>query len=47
MGTLWLPESFLYSLEKERITKQVYRTRDLIRADLFEYIDVRQSNPTP
>ncbi len=33
-------ESFFSSLEKGRIRKQVYRTRDLAKADVFEYIEM-------
>ncbi len=33
-------ESFFSSLKKERIRKKVYRTRDLAKADVFEYIEM-------
>ena len=33
-------ESFFSSLKKERIRKRVYKTRDLARADIFDYIEV-------
>ena len=33
-------ESFFSSLKKERIRKQIYRTRDAARADVFDYIEV-------
>lgn len=33
-------ESYFSSLKKERIRKRVYKTRDLARADIFDYIDV-------
>ena len=33
-------ESFFSSLKKERIRKRVYKTCDLARADIFEYIEV-------
>ncbi len=33
-------ESFFSSLKKERIRKRVYKTRDLARADVFDYIEV-------
>ena len=33
-------ESFFSSLKKERIKKRIYRTRDLARADVFDYIEV-------
>ena len=35
-----LVESFFSSLKKERIKKRIYKTRDLARADLFDYIEV-------
>lgn len=28
------------SLKKERIRKRIYKTRDLARADIFDYIEV-------
>jgi putative transposase len=33
-------ESFLSSLKKERIKKRIYKTRDLARADVFDYIEM-------
>lgn len=33
-------ESFFGSLKKERICKRIYKTRDLARADVFDYIEV-------
>ncbi len=33
-------ESFFSSLKKERIQKRIYKTRDLARADIFDYIEV-------
>ena len=33
-------ESFFSSLKKERIKKRIYKTRDLARADVFDYIEV-------
>ncbi len=42
-GNCWdnaVVESFFSSLKKERIRKQVYRTRDLAKADIFEYIEM-------
>jgi len=33
-------ESFFSSLKKERIRKRVYKTRDLAKADVFDYIEV-------
>jgi putative transposase len=32
-------ESFFSSLKKERIRKRIYKTRDLTRADIFDYIE--------
>ncbi len=42
-GNCWdnaVAESFFSSLKKERIRKHVYRTRDLAKADIFEYIEM-------
>ena len=42
-GNCWgnaVAESFFSSLKKERIKKRVYRTRDLARADVFDYIEM-------
>jgi putative transposase len=42
-GNCWdnaVAESFFSSLKKERIKRQVYRTRDLAKADIFEYIEM-------
>jgi putative transposase len=47
-GNCWdnaVAESFFSSLKKERIKKRVYRTRDLARADLFDYMEMFY-NPT-
>lgn len=33
-------ESFLSGLKKERIRKRIYKTRDMTRADVFNYIEV-------
>lgn len=33
-------ESFFSSLKKERIKKRIYKTRDLAREDVFDYIEV-------
>jgi putative transposase len=33
-------ESFFSSLKKKRIRKRLYKTRDLVRADIFDYIEV-------
>lgn len=32
-------ENFFSSLEIERVVRKVYRTRDLIKADVFDYIE--------
>jgi putative transposase len=42
-GNCWdnaVAESFFSSLKKERVKRQVYRTRDLAKADIFEYIEM-------
>jgi putative transposase len=42
-GNCWdnaVAESFFSSLKKERIKKRVYKTRDLARADVFDYIEI-------
>lgn len=42
-GNCWdnaVIESFFSSLKKERIKKRVYKTRELARADVFDYIEV-------
>jgi putative transposase len=42
-GNCWdsaVAESFFSSLKKERIRKRVYKTRDLARADIFDFIEV-------
>lgn len=42
-GNCWdnaVAESFFSSLKKERIRKRIYKTRDLARADVFDYIAV-------
>lgn len=42
-GNCWdnaVTESFFSSLKKERIRKRIYKTRDLARADIFDYIEV-------
>lgn len=33
-------ESFFSSLKKEQIKKRIYKTRDLARADIFNYIEM-------
>ena len=42
-GNCWdnaVTESFFSSLKKERIRKRIYKTRDLAKADVFDYIEV-------
>ena len=42
-GNCWdnaVAESFFSSLKKERIRRRIYKTRDLARADIFDYIEV-------
>lgn len=42
-GNSWdnaVVESFFGSLKKERIKKRIYKTRELARADVFDYIEV-------
>lgn len=42
-GNCWdnaVAESFFSSLKKERIRKNVYRTRELAKTDVFEYIEM-------
>ena len=42
-GNCWdnaVAESFFSSLKKERIRKRIYKTRDLAKADVFDYIEV-------
>ncbi len=42
-GNCWdnaVAESFFSSLKKERIKKRIYKTRDLAKADIFDYIEV-------
>lgn len=42
-GNCWgntVTKSFFSSLKKERIKKRIYKTRDLARADIFDYIEV-------
>ena len=41
-GNCWdnaVAESFFGSLKKERIRKRIYKTRDLARSDVFDYIE--------
>ena len=41
-GNVWdnaAMESFFSSLKTERVRRQVYRTRDVARADVFDYIE--------
>ncbi len=35
-----MAKSFISSLKKERIRKRIYKTRDMARADVFDYIEV-------
>ena len=35
-----MAELFFSSLKKERIRKRIYKTRDMARADIFDYIEV-------
>lgn len=42
-GNCWdnaVAESFFGSLKKERVKKRIYKTRELARADIFDYIEV-------
>ena len=42
-GNCWdnaVAESFFSSLKKERIGKQIYKTRELAKADVFDYIEM-------
>ena len=42
-GNCWdnaVVESFFSSLKKEQIKKRIYKTRDLAREDIFDYIEV-------
>lgn len=42
-GNCWdnaVVESFFSSLKKERIRQRIYKTRDLAKADVFDYIEV-------
>ncbi|CAA0086939.1 Uncharacterised protein [Zhongshania aliphaticivorans] len=42
-GNCWdnaVAESFFSSLKKERIKKRIYKTRDMARADVFDYIEM-------
>ena len=45
-GNCWdnaVAESFFSNLKKERIRKRIYKTRDLCRADVFDYVEVFQN----
>ncbi len=33
-------ESFFSTLKKERVRQRIYKTRELARADFFDYIEV-------
>ena len=42
-GNCWdnaVAESFFSSLKKERVKKRIYKTRDLARSDIFDYIEM-------
>ena len=42
-GNCWdnaVAESFFSSLKKERIKKRIYKTRDMAKADIFNYIEM-------
>jgi len=42
-GNCWdnaVVESFFSSLKKERVKKRIYKTRNLAREDVFDYIEV-------
>ena len=39
-GSRPVGESFFCSLKKERIKKRIYKTRDLAKADVFDYIEM-------
>ena len=42
-GNCWdnaVAESFFSSLKKERIKKRIYKTRDMAKADIFDYIEM-------
>ena len=42
-GNCWdnaVAESFFSSLKKERIKRRIYKTRELARADIFDYIEM-------
>ena len=35
-----MAESFFSSLKKARVKKRIYKTRELAKADIFDYIEV-------
>ena len=42
-GNCWdnaVAEFLFSSLKKERVKKRIYKTRDLARADIFDYIEM-------
>ena len=42
-GNCWdnaVAESFFSTLKKERVKKRIYKTRDMARADIFDYVEV-------
>ena len=47
-GNYWdnaVAESFFSSLKKERIKRRIYKTRDLAKADVFDYIEAFYNRP--
>lgn len=47
-GNCWdnaVAESLFSSSKKERVRKRIYKTRDLARADVFDYIEVFYNKP--
>jgi putative transposase len=42
-GNCWdnaVAESFFSSLKKERIKRRIYKTRDMAKTDIFDYIEM-------
>ena len=49
-GNCWdnaVVESFFGSLKKERIKKRIYKTPEMARADIFDYIEVFYNRKRP
>ncbi len=49
-GNCWdnaVAKSFFSSLKKERIRKRIYKTRNLARADIFDYVEVFYNRARP